>query len=575
MVRSAPAPRATARRLGTLAGGLLAAALWLAVGTEGVTAAEEPVSGTPTERWSGDTRYTTAVTISQHTHPTSDANRVLLATGDTFPDALAASTTDHPLLLTPTCGPLPDDVAAELARLQPTELIALGGPQAICDTTLDHAADAADAPVQRWAGDTRYTTAVTINQHTHPTSDADRVLLATGDTFPDALAASTTDHPLLLTPTCGPLPDDVAAELARLQPTELIALGGPQAICDTTLDHAADAADAPVQRWAGDTRYTTAVTISQHTHPTSDSDRVLLATGDTFPDALAASTTDHPLLLTPTCGPLPDDVAAELARLQPTELIALGGPQAICDTTLDHARLASDGPAPEDGAEQERSGEDRETAAVFEWAGHEWETSDRHGGPGPTTFDPDHVTVTPEGDLRLRLDGVDGAWHGAEVATTEPVGGYGTYRWTIAVDDVAEWGLIPVLGLFTYDWRAPEEGHREIDIELARWGSESVGNLWYTVWADDSGEPDNNDPGVELGGDRTVQEFTWTPGRIHWETRHAATGEVLGAWSIDDPARVPAPGEERTMMNLWLMNGDPPDRGEVEVRIEDFAFTPP
>ena len=52
--------------------------------------------------------------------------------------------------------------------------------------------------------------------------------------------------------------------------------------------------------------------------------------------------TDGPILLVPTCE-LPAVVADELARLHPGEVIALGGPAAVCDDVLTAAAIAAEG----------------------------------------------------------------------------------------------------------------------------------------------------------------------------------------------------------------------------------------
>jgi hypothetical protein len=90
-------------------------------------------------RLSGPGRIETAVAISQRAFPDGSA-AVYLARADIFPDALAAgSLTDGPILLVNTCDPVPAVVKAEIARLNPAEVIALGGTAAICEATLQDA----------------------------------------------------------------------------------------------------------------------------------------------------------------------------------------------------------------------------------------------------------------------------------------------------------------------------------------------------------------------------------------------------------------------------------------------------
>ena len=66
------------------------------------------------------------------------------------------------------------------------------------------------------------------------------VFLARQDVFADALVGGIlTGGPILLTPSCGTIPPQVGAEISRLSPDDVIALGGPVAICDQLLADAA------------------------------------------------------------------------------------------------------------------------------------------------------------------------------------------------------------------------------------------------------------------------------------------------------------------------------------------------
>ena len=93
----------------------------------------EDDDGPAARRLAGADRYETAVAISTRAFPGS-APVVYLVPQDVSPDALAASSlSDGPVLVVPRCGDLPEAVTAEIQRLGPDEVIALGGESAVCD----------------------------------------------------------------------------------------------------------------------------------------------------------------------------------------------------------------------------------------------------------------------------------------------------------------------------------------------------------------------------------------------------------------------------------------------------------
>ena len=97
------------------------------------------------DRVFGPDRFSTSVAISQYEFP-GGASEVYLARADNFADAVSAGALKKgPVLLVPQCGELPEVVAAELARLHPRKVVALGGPGAVCEDVLNAAADAAAA----------------------------------------------------------------------------------------------------------------------------------------------------------------------------------------------------------------------------------------------------------------------------------------------------------------------------------------------------------------------------------------------------------------------------------------------
>jgi putative cell wall-binding protein len=319
---------------------LLVAALALQLPSISSTHAEAPAVGQVAgaeDRLAGESRIHTAVQISRHQFPVG-AQAVYLARADVFADALAAGVLDGgPVLLVPSCGSLPPAVAEEIARLDVTEVVALGGEAAVCQRLAEAAA--AGRRLRRLAGPNRFATAVAISQHQFPRG-ADEVYVVRGEDSPDAVAGGVlTGGPILPVPQSAAVPAIVAAEIERLGPARVVALGGASAISDATL--AGAAAGRPVIRLAGANRFETAAAIARYQFAASGSATAFLARADVFADAVAAGAlTGGPILLVPRCGGLPSAVEAELGRLRPERVIALGGSAAVCPAQLQHAAAA-------------------------------------------------------------------------------------------------------------------------------------------------------------------------------------------------------------------------------------------
>lgn len=247
-------------------------------------------AGTITGRIGGLDRTATAARLSRHAFP-DGAGVVVIAAAGTFADAVAgtplAAALHAPLLLTAPDGLAPV-TAAEIARLGATEAVVLGGPVAVGEEVVAELGELG-LEVRRVAGDTRYATAAAIAAEV---GTSDRVVLASGVAFPDALAAGpfavADDRAVLLTE-----PDTLPGVVADLlgEGADVVIAGGTAAI-GAAVEEALDAAGAAVDRIGGPDRYATAhalaVAAAAAGQPT---DTAYVVTGERFPDALAAAAT--------------------------------------------------------------------------------------------------------------------------------------------------------------------------------------------------------------------------------------------------------------------------------------------
>ncbi|WP_127794152.1 cell wall-binding repeat-containing protein [Agromyces sp. LHK192] len=281
-------------------------------------------------RIAGPDRFATAVEIAKAYAP--GVARVYVANGLNFPDALSAAPAaahfESPMLLTLPWA-LPDVVRAEIARLDPAEIIVVGGTGSVSQSVAD-ALDAI-APVTRIAGPDRYATSRLIADEAFGDTGASTVFLATGANFPDALAAapaaSRANGPTVLVPSGAPALDAATrALLVDLGATTVKIAGGPASVSIATAASADGIPGVAVTRLAGPDRYATASAIvldSFGAAPTS-----YLATGSNFPDALVgaalAGWKDAPIHLTPgEC--LAPTAATGLEHLESDALVLFGG----------------------------------------------------------------------------------------------------------------------------------------------------------------------------------------------------------------------------------------------------------
>jgi len=225
------------------------------------------------------------------------------------------------------------------------------------------------------------------------------------------------------------------------------------------------------------------------------------------------------------------------------------------------------------------SGRSGSTPKTLQFSGYDWtvKTSSGRVGPGPNYFSDggDSVSVDAQGRLHLRIRQQNGRWYCAEVISTRSFG-YGTYRFYLEgkVDN-----LDPqiVLGMFTWN-DAPVFNHREIDIEISRWGQADNQNAQFVL------QPYTHAPNVlrfqiPAGLLASTHAFTWKPDNILCQSSMGSAGDYA------DPSKtikqhtftagIPQPGGEKARINFWLFAGHPPTDGqEAEVIISKFEFAP-
>lgn len=290
-------------------------------------------------RLAGADRFATSAQVSRRTFEPG-VPVAYVASGEDFPDALAggpaAAVADGPVLLVGR-DQVPAPTMAELDRLQPQEIVILGGTAAVSSGVETALVPAEGGTVRRIAGPDRFSTAAAVATDSFEPG-VPVLYVATGFDFADALtggaAAAVGEGPLLLTAT-DDLPQVTADAVTALDPARVVVLGGTAAVSESVVGELEELVDVAVEveRLSGADRFATAAAVARDSFP-GDVERALVATGRGFADALTAvptvGVTPGPVLLVePTA--IPGVIADVLEEQAPAFVSVVGGRAAVSE----------------------------------------------------------------------------------------------------------------------------------------------------------------------------------------------------------------------------------------------------
>lgn len=287
-----------------------------------------PASYLSAQRLSGPTRYDTAVEISKNGW--MQAETVVIATGEDFPDALAGTPLAYklnaPILLSGS-NTLPAQTEAEINRLNAKNIVILGGTQAI-SSGVETKLRSMGKSVERISGPTRYATAGLIADRIGSSSE---YIIANGNSYPDALSiaphAARQGIPILLTRE-NSIPSETAAKLRNSKNTTVV--GGTSMVSNKVFNSLSNP-----KRISGSTRYGTAAAVINELN--SPKETGLIVSGENFPDALTGSVLaakqKGSLLLTRS-GSIPSETSSLTVNNSFQEIKALGGTSAVSTNTV-------------------------------------------------------------------------------------------------------------------------------------------------------------------------------------------------------------------------------------------------
>ncbi|WP_430592360.1 cell wall-binding repeat-containing protein [Humidisolicoccus flavus] len=302
--------------------------------------APAPNADAATIRLAGADRFSTNVAVSR-TAP-SFGGTVYLVSGAVFADALPASAlaaADNGRLLLSRPDTIPAPITAEINRLRPSKIVLIGGLGAL-SSNVEAQARSFTSNVERIGGVDRVETSFLIFDRLRQIKPITTIWVASGKTFPDALAASSVagreGHAVLLWTNAS---NDYfrQAVAARMNGVSTVYIaGGNAAIGSSTEQLFRPLGASSVRRFAGSDRFETAVLLHRALTPSTRGSAIMLASGQEFPDALSASVTAAqrgiPLYLTARNCATSNSVASEITRLRAQDTIVIGGDAAISQT---------------------------------------------------------------------------------------------------------------------------------------------------------------------------------------------------------------------------------------------------
>ena len=211
-------------------------------------------------------------------------------------------------------------------------------------------------------------------------------------------------------------------------------------------------------------------------------------------------------------------------------------------------------------------------ARKLTFSGYEWLVrqvpSDRGGA---NDYDPANAWTDDSGALHLRIAGTPGRWTSAEVILTRSLG-YGTY--SFVVRDISHLEPAVAFGMFTWDDLGVEQNHREVGVEISRWGDPASKNAQYVI------QPyyvAANVARFSAPAGRLTHSFRWEPGRVSFKSVLGALGKgaVRTVAQHDLTTGVPTPGSESIRINLYVFGySTVPLKNGAEVVIEKFEYLP-
>jgi hypothetical protein len=219
------------------------------------------------------------------------------------------------------------------------------------------------------------------------------------------------------------------------------------------------------------------------------------------------------------------------------------------------------------------SGSTEPALKTLHFSGYDWKVrsvANERGGI-IRSYAPDNAWVDSSGFLHLRITRRGNDWICSEVNLTRSLG-FGTYIFSL--QDISHLEPAATFSLFTWSEEGADQNHREMDIEISRWGDPDSKNAQYVL------QPyyvPANVSRFAVPAGPMAYSFRWQPGSVSFETTRGSS-RTLASHSVSAHAftsQIPSPGEETAHMNFCAFGyAKVPLQHEAEVVIEKFQYLP-
>ncbi|MBO3443036.1 cell wall-binding repeat-containing protein [Clostridium sp. CCUG 7971] len=270
----------------------------------------------PVKKLIGDNRSHTAAKISQEGWK-DGADKVILVNGNAIADGITATplatTMNAPILLTNNGG-IPQNTKDELARLNPKDIIIIGGESVVSNNVENELKTITASNVLRIAGKNRYETSLKIAKEIDDYHDVEKIFIANGyqgevDALTIAAKAGEDKQPIILSEKTK-LPEITYNWLKNENLKNAYFIGGENNLT-TDVIHQVAGITTPASgqsvynnRVYGKDRYETNAKVMAKFYPNEKLNSVLVAKGDILVDALTAgplaAKQGSPILITKT-----------------------------------------------------------------------------------------------------------------------------------------------------------------------------------------------------------------------------------------------------------------------------------